>query len=157
VLRFSRFVHSCSILRIQTADLAQFSRVYESIKGYETAELRQAIRFLNHSKQQGHAIVPVVQLGARQMIPLCCLRTRHEPVQGGPVPGAGTAYTTARHQFAEMWRAGASKRSGKTSVTRLATITSFLKFVGQLSFGDYFKREAINFALEFFLDSEQMA
>ncbi|MDQ2070439.1 alanine--tRNA ligase [Natronospira bacteriovora] len=117
----------------------------DNTKTLSTAELRQ--RFLDYFRERGHTIVPSSPLVPQNDPTL--LFTNAGMVQfkdvflGREKPGYTRATTSQR-----CVRAG-GKHNDLENVGYTARHHTFFEMLGNFSFGDYFKREAIQYAWEF--------
>ncbi|MFT7365197.1 MAG: alanyl-tRNA synthetase [Marinobacter psychrophilus] len=116
----------------------------------KTAELRQA--FLEYFKQQGHAIVPSSSLVPADDPTLLFTNAGMNQFKDLFLGREQRGYTRATSSQ-KCVRAG-GKHNDLENVGYTARHHTFFEMLGNFSFGDYFKREAINFAWNF-LTSEQ--
>jgi alanyl-tRNA synthetase len=116
----------------------------------KTAELRQA--FLEYFKQQGHAIVPSSSLVPADDPTLLFTNAGMNQFKDLFLGREQRDYTRATSSQ-KCVRAG-GKHNDLENVGYTARHHTFFEMLGNFSFGDYFKREAINFAWNF-LTSEQ--
>ena len=116
----------------------------------KTAELRQA--FLEYFKQQGHAIVPSSSLVPADDPTLLFTNAGMNQFKDLFLGREQRDYTRATSSQ-KCVRAG-GKHNDLENVGYTARHHTFFEMLGNFSFGDYFKREAINFAW-IFLTSEQ--
>ncbi|AKO52193.1 alanyl-tRNA synthetase [Marinobacter psychrophilus] len=116
----------------------------------KTAELRQA--FLKYFKQQGHAIVPSSSLVPADDPTLLFTNAGMNQFKDLFLGREQRDYTRATSSQ-KCVRAG-GKHNDLENVGYTARHHTFFEMLGNFSFGDYFKREAINFAWNF-LTSEQ--
>ena len=116
----------------------------------KTAELRQA--FLEYFKQQGHAIVPSGSLVPTDDPTLLFTNAGMNQFKDLFLGREQRDYTRATSSQ-KCVRAG-GKHNDLENVGYTARHHTFFEMLGNFSFGDYFKREAINFAW-IFLTSEQ--
>jgi alanyl-tRNA synthetase len=116
----------------------------------KTAELRQA--FLEYFKQQGHAIVPSGSLVPTDDPTLLFTNAGMNQFKDLFLGREQRDYTRATSSQ-KCVRAG-GKHNDLENVGYTARHHTFFEMLGNFSFGDYFKREAINFAWNF-LTSEQ--
>jgi alanyl-tRNA synthetase len=116
----------------------------------KTAELRQA--FLEYFKQQGHAIVSSGSLVPTDDPTLLFTNAGMNQFKDLFLGREQRDYTRATSSQ-KCVRAG-GKHNDLENVGYTARHHTFFEMLGNFSFGDYFKREAINFAWNF-LTSEQ--
>ncbi|MEH6356265.1 MAG: alanine--tRNA ligase [Marinobacter sp.] len=116
----------------------------------KTAELRQA--FLEYFKQQGHAIVSSSSLVPADDPTLLFTNAGMNQFKDLFLGREQRDYTRATSSQ-KCVRAG-GKHNDLENVGYTARHHTFFEMLGNFSFGDYFKREAINFAWNF-LTSEQ--
>ena len=116
----------------------------------KTAELRQA--FLEYFKQQGHAIVPSGSLVPTDDPTLLFTNAGMNQFKDLFLGREQRDYTRATSSQ-KCVRAG-GKHNDLENVGYTARHHTFFEMLGNFSFGDYFKREAIHFAWDF-LTSEQ--
>lgn len=116
----------------------------------KTAELRQA--FLDYFKQQGHAIVPSSSLIPADDPTLLFTNAGMNQFKDVFLGREARDYTRATSSQ-KCVRAG-GKHNDLENVGYTARHHTFFEMLGNFSFGDYFKREAINFAWTF-LTGEQ--
>ncbi|HCP21499.1 MAG TPA: alanine--tRNA ligase, partial [Marinobacter hydrocarbonoclasticus] len=116
----------------------------------KTAELRQA--FLEYFQQQGHAIVPSSSLVPHDDPTLLFTNAGMNQFKDLFLGREERDYTRATSSQ-KCVRAG-GKHNDLENVGYTARHHTFFEMLGNFSFGDYFKREAINFAWTF-LTGEQ--
>jgi alanyl-tRNA synthetase len=119
-------------------------------RAMKTAELRQA--FLEYFKQQGHAIVSSSSLVPVDDPTLLFTNAGMNQFKDLFLGREQRDYTRATSSQ-KCVRAG-GKHNDLENVGYTARHHTFFEMLGNFSFGDYFKREAINFAWNF-LTSEQ--
>ena len=107
-----------------------------------TADIRRD--FLEFFASKGHTIVPSAPLVLATTRP-CCSPTRHGPVQGR-VPRRGEAQLRARGRRSAACARAASTTTWIRSAYRAPP--HFFEMLGNWSFGDYFKKDAIAWAWE---------
>ena len=115
------------------------------IKALPAAELRR--RFVEYFAERGHAVVPSAGLVPAGDATL--LFTNSGMVQFKDVLiGAETRSYTRAVDYQRVLRV-AGKHNDFEEVGRTTRHNTFFEMLGNWSFGDYFKREAIHFAWEF--------
>ncbi|HLV76400.1 MAG TPA: alanine--tRNA ligase [Marinobacter sp.] len=118
----------------------------------KTAELRQA--FLEYFKQQGHAIVPSSSLVPADDPTLLFTNAGMNQFKDLFLGRETRDYTRATSSQ-KCVRAG-GKHNDLENVGYTARHHTFFEMLGNFSFGDYFKREAINFAWTFLTGEEHL-
>ena len=116
----------------------------------KTAELRQA--FLDYFKQQGHAIVPSSSLIPADDPTLLFTNAGMNQFKDVFLGREQRDYNRATSSQ-KCVRAG-GKHNDLENVGYTARHHTFFEMLGNFSFGDYFKREAINFAWTFLTDDQ---
>ena len=116
----------------------------------KTAELRQA--FLDYFKQQGHAIVPSSSLIPADDPTLLFTNAGMNQFKDVFLGREQRDYSRATSSQ-KCVRAG-GKHNDLENVGYTARHHTFFEMLGNFSFGDYFKREAINFAWTFLTGDE---
>ncbi|MBO6851389.1 MAG: alanine--tRNA ligase [Marinobacter sp.] len=116
----------------------------------KTAELRQA--FLDYFKQQGHAIVPSSSLVPADDPTLLFTNAGMNQFKDLFLGREERDYTRATTSQ-KCVRAG-GKHNDLENVGYTARHHTFFEMLGNFSFGDYFKREAINYAWTFLTGDE---
>ena len=116
----------------------------------KTAELRQA--FLEYYRQQGHTIVPSSSLVPADDPTLLFTNAGMNQFKDLFLGREERDYTRAT-TTQKCVRAG-GKHNDLENVGYTARHHTFFEMLGNFSFGDYFKREAINFAWTFLTDEK---
>jgi len=116
----------------------------------KTAELRQA--FLEYFRQQGHTIVPSSSLVPADDPTLLFTNAGMNQFKDLFLGREKRDYTRAT-TTQKCVRAG-GKHNDLENVGYTARHHTFFEMLGNFSFGDYFKREAINFAWTFLTDEK---
>jgi len=116
----------------------------------KTAELRQA--FLEYFRQQGHTIVPSSSLVPADDPTLLFTNAGMNQFKDLFLGREERDYTRAT-TTQKCVRAG-GKHNDLENVGYTARHHTFFEMLGNFSFGDYFKREAINFAWTFLTDKQ---
>ena len=111
-----------------------------------SAEVRA--RFLEFFRERGHTVVPSSSLVPGQRPDAAVHQRRHGPVQGR-VPRQGAARLRARGELSQRCVRAGGKHNDLENVGYTARHHTFFEMLGNFSFGDYFKREAIRFAWDF--------
>ena len=111
-----------------------------------STQLRAA--FLDFFKDRGHAIVPSSFARPGQRSDAALHQRRHGPVQG-PVPGQGAARLRSRAATSQRCVRAGGKHNDLENVGYTARHHTFFEMLGNFSFGDYFKQDAIRFAWDF--------
>jgi alanyl-tRNA synthetase len=118
----------------------------------KTAELRQA--FLEYFKQQGHTIVPSSSLVPADDPTLLFTNAGMNQFKDTFLGREERVYTRATSSQ-KCVRAG-GKHNDLENVGYTARHHTFFEMLGNFSFGDYFKREAINFAWTFLTGKQHL-
>ena len=116
----------------------------------KTAELRSA--FLEYFRQNGHTIVPSSSLVPADDPTLLFTNAGMNQFKDAFLGREDRGYTRAVSSQ-RCVRAG-GKHNDLENVGYTARHHTFFEMLGNFSFGDYFKREAINFAWTFLTDSQ---
>ncbi|MBS3802970.1 MAG: alanine--tRNA ligase [Oleiphilaceae bacterium] len=119
----------------------------------KTAELRRA--FLDYFQQQGHTIVPSSSLVPEDDPTLLFTNAGMNQFKDAFLGREDRGYSRAT-STQKCVRAG-GKHNDLENVGYTARHHTFFEMLGNFSFGDYFKREAINFAWTFLTGDEWLA
>ena len=103
--------------------------------------------FLEYFRERGHTVVPSASLVPAGDQTLLFTNSRHGPVQGRPDRRGDSASYTRAVDVQRCLRV-AGKHNDFEEVGRTPRHHTFFEMLGNWSFGDYFKREAIHWALE---------
>ena len=131
-----------TVLTMPTAETERDPRIVS----LPASEIRR--RFVEFFAERGHAVVPVGEPRAGRRPDAALHEQRDGPVQGGPDRAPRRARYKRAVDYQRVLRV-AGKHNDFEEVGRTTRHHTFFEMLGNWSFGDYFKREAIHFAWDF--------